>query len=238
MPTIHPSAIVETDAIGEGVTIAEFAVVRADAVLGDGVEVLPHVIVETGVEVGAGTQIQPHTYLGRRPRATGGIMREPRFDEFLRIGRDCAIGAGVVVYFGAEIGADTLVGDHATVREQTVIGRGCVIGRMVGVDREVRIDDEAIVMSDSNLAARTTVGRRAFIGGGVRSANDNSLGAEGWDDEQIPSVQIGEEAKIGSSVTLLPGVAVGKGAFVAAGALVTRDVEPGATVMGVPAKPR
>ena len=50
-------------------------------------------------------------------------------------------------------------------------------------------------------------------------------------------MEIGEEAFVGAGAVLLPRITVGAGATVAAGAVVTRDVEPGATVLGVPARP-
>ena len=40
----------------------------------------------------------------------------------------------------------------------------------------------------------------------------------------------------GANVTVLPGVTIGEGAFVAAGAVVTKDVAPGTVVAGVPAR--
>ncbi|HEV2728174.1 MAG TPA: hypothetical protein VGV34_07755, partial [Solirubrobacterales bacterium] len=92
MPKIHPSAVVETDSIGEGVAIGEFAIVRPGAVLGDGVEILPHALVDANVEIGAGTEIQPGCCIGRRPRATGTVKRKPTYSERLRIGPGCAIG--------------------------------------------------------------------------------------------------------------------------------------------------
>lgn len=49
---------------------------------------------------------------------------------------------------------------------------------------------------------------------------------------------IEDEARIGANATLLPGVRIGSGAIVAAGSVVTRDVAPGSTVIGVPARPR
>ena len=51
-------------------------------------------------------------------------------------------------------------------------------------------------------------------------------------------VAIGRRVWIGSHAVILPGITVGDGAVVAAGAVVTRDVAAGAVVMGVPAKPR
>jgi len=44
-------------------------------------------------------------------------------------------------------------------------------------------------------------------------------------------------ARVGANTTLLPGVEIGREAFVAAGSVVTRDVPPATLVMGVPARP-
>jgi acetyltransferase-like isoleucine patch superfamily enzyme len=237
MATIHSSALVESSSIGEGVSIGEFSIVRPGAVIGDGVTLLPHVIVDAGVEIGAGTEVQPGSYLGRRPRAAGAIARAPTYTERLRIGSGCAIGAHVVVYYDVEIGDDTLLGDHATIREQTWIGSRCTVGRMNAIDREVRIEDGSTSMFACNIVAGTVVGKGVFIGAHFVTTNDNALGAEGWDAETAPGIEIGDGARIGAAVTLVPGVTIGRDAFVAAGSVVTRDVAAGSRVMGVPARP-
>ena len=65
----------------------------------------------------------------------------------------------------------------------------------------------------------------------------------GADDERIfewradQSVEIGHDVWIGHNATVLPGVEVGNGAVIAAGAVVTRDVDPYTIVGGVPAEP-
>ncbi|WP_435179500.1 acyltransferase [Halorussus sp. AFM4] len=57
------------------------------------------------------------------------------------------------------------------------------------------------------------------------------------DEYRTGEVVVGERAMIGAGAVILPGVEIGAGASVAANSLVTRDVPPGETVAGVPAKP-
>jgi len=237
MPTIHPSAVVETDSIGEGVAIGEFAIVRAGAVLGDGVAILPHAIVEADVEVGAATEVLPGALLGRRPRAVGAISREPTYREQLRVGPGCSIGAHAILYYDVEIGGDTLIGDAAAIRETGRVGSGTVIGRGAVVDREMTVGDGTYLGFATSLAARSTIGDKVFIAQHVVMTNDNALGAHGWREEAIAGPTVEDEARIGANATLLPGVTIGRGAIVGAGSVVTRDVAAGTTVMGVPARP-
>jgi maltose O-acetyltransferase len=87
--------------------------------------------------------------------------------------------------------------------------------------------------------ARVTIGDRVQIGPYVqiltadhpRDAAERATGAE-WGRP----ISIGADAWIGGGAILLPGVTIGDGAIVAAGAVVTRDVAPGTTVGGNPAR--
>lgn len=87
--------------------------------------------------------------------------------------------------------------------------------------------------------ARVTIGDRVQIGPYVqiltadhpREAEARAAGAE-WGRP----ITIGSDAWIGGGAILLPGVTIGAGAIVAAGAVVTRDVAPGVTVAGNPAR--
>jgi len=237
MPSIHPSASVETDSIGEGTSIAAFAVVGAGASIGAGVTIHPHAVIGPQVRLGDGVEVLPGAYLGREPRAVGAIARQPTFRPGLALGPGCSVGANAVVYCDVEIGSDNLIGDGASIRELCRIGDGNVVGREVTLDRDVAIGNRTRVMDKAHLTGGMRVGDDVFVAAMVVTTNDNSFGGRGYVDEEIRPPTIEDGAMIGGGASLLPGVRVGRAAIVGSGAVVTSDVEPETTVLGVPARP-
>lgn len=233
---ISPLAVVETDRVGRGARVAEFAVIRAGAVLGDRVVVHPHTVIEAGVVLGEGVEVFPGCHLGKRPHGAGATTRPIAFKERVAIGEACALGPNAVIFLDVTLGERTLVGDGASVREGSVVGRRCVLGRHVTLNYRTLLGDEVKVMDHTWLAGNMRVGDRVFISGGVLTANDPALGDAGYDEAEVRGPEIDDDARIGVGAILLPAVRIGKGAVVAAGAVVTRDVAPGQLVMGVPAR--
>lgn len=81
------------------------------------------------------------------------------------------------------------------------------------------------------------IGNGALIGSQVVLATINhGMNPEKRADNHPASIHIGNNVWIGSHATILPGVIIGDGAVIAAGAVVTKDVEPNTVVVGVPAK--
>ena len=102
----------------------------------------------------------------------------------------------------------------------------------VGPGATLQIGSGAVLDDAALLQAygRVLIGDNASVGFGVAILDD-----EGVPGHDPAPVLIGAEARIGARATVLRGVRIGRGAVVAAGALVTEDVPAGATVAGVPA---
>jgi acetyltransferase-like isoleucine patch superfamily enzyme len=210
----------------------------AGPILGDGVQVGEgvrfgaHVVVHDGTVIAEGCVIEDGAVLGKVPRLAG----RPAPDlPPLRLGARVTVCAGAVVYAGSEIGAEAIVGDQAQVRERTTIGERTVIGRAAGIDNDVRVGAGVKIQSQVYVTAFSIVEDDVFLGPGASTTNDDTMGRHG-PEYALAGATIRRAARIGGGAVLVPGVEIGEEAFVAAGAVVTKDVPPRAVVMGVPAR--
>jgi acetyltransferase-like isoleucine patch superfamily enzyme len=85
------------------------------------------------------------------------------------------------------------------------------------------------------LTAFTLVEDDVFVGPGATTTNDDTMGRHGR-ERPLRGAILRRACRVGAGAVLTPGVEIGEEAFVAAGAIVTRDVPPRAVVMGAPAK--
>jgi acetyltransferase-like isoleucine patch superfamily enzyme len=234
-PGISRHACVETEQVGSGIAIAEFAVVREGATLGDGVVVHPHVVIDAGVVVERDCEVFPGAFLGKEPAGAGAVSRHPRFERRLVVGQGSSVGPNAVLFYDVDIGAGTMLGDGASVREGSRIGENCLIGRYVTINYDSCVGDRSKIMDLTHITGKCRIGADVFISIMVGTTNDNALGAGGYEDEEVRGPIIEDGAMIGVGASLLPGVRIGEGAVVGAGSVVTRDVAPHTLVAGVPA---
>lgn len=236
MNRIHPSAIVESPSVGTGLTIHEHVVVRKGASLGARVVLHPNVVVEDGVHLGDDVEVFPNSYLGKPPKGAGSTTRPLQHGREVTIGPGCVLGPNAVVYQDVTIGANTLLADGASIREQVRIGHHCAIGRYVTILYNTTIGDRTKVMDQSNVTGNAQVGSDVLIAMHVSMANDGRPQDRTYREATVRGPTIEDHATIAAGAILLPGVRIGRGAVVGAGAVVTKDVAAGAKVFGVPAR--
>ena len=189
-----------------------------------------------GARVGAGARFQDGCVVGK-PVALGRHSSTWQAAGVVgtSIGAGTTVGAGAVVVAGASVGARCVVADQAHVRERTEIGEESVVGRGASVENDVRVGARVRMQTGAYVTAWSVVEDDVFIAPGAIFTNDQTAGRRPPDMElRGPTLRRG--CRIGGGAVLLPGVEIGADAFVAAGAVVTRNVPPGALVMGVPAR--
>jgi len=135
------------------------------------------------------------------------------------IDKSVTLGEGTTVWHFAVILADVVIGDHCSVGSHCEIGRGTTVGN------NTRISAFAFLPPNSR------VGNNVFISPHVMCCDDKRPVCGNAEYTAQPPV-IGDYAVIGANATILPGVKIGEHAFIGAGAIVTKDVEPWATVYG------
>jgi acetyltransferase-like isoleucine patch superfamily enzyme len=165
------------------------------------------------------------------PRSTASREAPPAAE----IGAGATVCVGAVVVAGARVGPGAILGDQSHVRERAEIGEGTVVGRGSAVDNDVVIGSRIRIQTGCYITAYSTIEDDVFVAPGVILTNDNAMARHGPDHE-IRGATLRRACRVGGGVVLLPGIEIGEEAFVAAGAVVTRDVPPRGVAMGVPAR--
>lgn len=148
------------------------------------------------------------------------------------IGDHALIRSGSIIYSNVKIGNGFKTGHRALIRENSEIGDNVLIGTNAVLDGNCKLGSNISVQTGAYITAFTTVEDNVFIGPWVVTANDKYMvtGAK------LIGPTIKKGARIGANATLLPGVVIGEGAVVGSGSVVTKDVAPGKTVVGNPAR--
>ena len=192
-----------------GVTMTDPAHTYVDATVELDVDValLPGCMLEGRTVVGAGSVLGPDCQLVDTVVGRNAVVRQT-------VAREC------------EIADAATVGPYVSLRPGTRIGVGAHVGTFV----EIKSSDigEGAKVPHLAYVGDAEVGDDANIGAGTITAN--------YDGRRKHRTKIGKGARTGSNTVLVAPVEVGDGAYTGAGAVVNRDVPPGALARGVPAR--
>jgi bifunctional UDP-N-acetylglucosamine pyrophosphorylase/glucosamine-1-phosphate N-acetyltransferase len=182
--------------------------------------------VDASVEIEADVTVLPSSYLlGRTVVNSGAVVGPASTLRNATVGHDSKIQQSVIE--DSTIGDRCSVGPFSHVRGGATIDDDCYLGNYAEVkNSHLR---SGVKMHHFSYMGDADIGARANIAAGSITCN--------YDGEHKHRTTIGEDAFIGCDTMLIAPVTVGAHAFTATGSVVTRDVAPGETVAGVPAKP-
>ena len=140
------------------------------------------------------------------------------------IDEPCSIGAGSRIWHFAHVCADAVIGENCVLGQNTMVASGVSIGSNVKIQNNVAVYSGVTVEDD------------VFLGPSCVLTNVSNPRSQVVRLCIYETTLIRRGATVGANATIVPGVTIGRYAFIAAGAVVSRDVPDYANMRGVPAR--
>jgi acetyltransferase-like isoleucine patch superfamily enzyme len=177
-------------------------------------------------EIGEGTLVEPDVMVGFRYHADCGPAR---------VGKHGILRKGTIIYADVTIKDYFQSGHYAVIRANVEIGDYCTVLNHSTLEGLIRFGDGVRIMSHVYIPSRTWFGSNVFVGPGVTFLNDRQPGR--YEVMSTPKgATIEDDVMIGGGCTIMAGIRIGERSFIAAGAVVIRDVPPKSLVVGVPGR--
>lgn len=205
--------------------------------LGENVIIGNNVVIYEGTEFGNNVIIQDNAVVGKQPtRAKASILPEVKKLSPTKIGSGVTIGTSAIVYANAKIGDDVFIADLATVRERVTVGEKTIVGRGVAIENDCTVGRNCKLETNCYITAYSELGDYVFIAPYVVTTNDNYMARSKERYDKFKGVTIKDGGRVGANSTILPGKTIFEDGTVAAGSIVSKDVEKESLVVGSPAK--
>jgi UDP-2-acetamido-3-amino-2,3-dideoxy-glucuronate N-acetyltransferase len=158
-------------------------------------------------------------------------------DPRARLGNDVWVGRFCIIEKDCNVGDLTRIGDFCKLMPGTVIGADCRIDDYANTSGAVVLGNGVMVKRQACVTQGLIAYEKAFIGPGVMVIHEQHVtwGRPGL-RKMSRGIMLGVGAVVGGQALLLPGVEIGNNAWVAAGAVVTKDCDAGGIYVGAPAK--
>ncbi len=190
--------------------------------------------------VGSGTIIGRDVIIGypaektikvNLPSKSFNIERYDTLSSGARIGKNCILRSGTVIYELVNLGDNVRTGHNVLIREGSTVGEETLIGSSAKLDGTVKVGKRTNIQSNVYLPHLTVIGDDVFIAPNVCITNDPYPPSK-----RLTGVVVEKGAIIGANATIIAGVKIGENAVVGAGAVVTNDVPADTVVIGNPAR--
>ncbi len=150
------------------------------------------------------------------------------------IQENALIRSGTIIYCKVSIGRNFRSGHRVLIRENTVIGENVLIGSNVIIEGHVVIGNNVSIQSNVYIPTNSVIDDFVFIGPNAVLSNDKYPPMRKITKMSGPILRRG--VSVGANATILPGVEIGEGSMVAAGAVVVKNVPPWTLAIGIPAR--
>jgi len=141
-----------------------------------------------------------------------------------------------IVDEGAQIGDNTRIWHWVHICSDAKIGEQCSFGQNVFVGNDVRIGNKVKVQNNVSIYDAVILEDEVFCGPSMVFTNVINPRSEIDRKSEYRRTLVKKGVTIGANATIICGVTIGEYAFIAAGAVITRNVKPYALMGGVPAR--
>lgn len=141
-----------------------------------------------------------------------------------------------IVDDGAQIGEGTRIWHWVHICGGARIGQGCSLGQNVFVGNRVVIGNNVKIQNNVSVYDNVTLEDDVFCGPSMVFTNVYNPRSAVSRKDEYRDTRVRRGATLGANCTIVCGVTIGEYAFVAAGAVINRDVKPHALMAGVPAR--
>ena len=188
-----------------------------------------------GVEIGSDSIVEEFVFLGKphRNRRIHSLLSRTIEDEVgttskakTVIGSRCYIQLGSIIYEGVTMGDDVICTDHVTIGTSSTIGSGTKIHYRAQIFREVEVGVNCRI--GGFCCNNSKIGNDSSVYGSLLHRYGKHRGET---SDKAP--RLGESVIIAFNSTVIGGVTIGSNSYIAAGAIVTKDVPPDSIVIDI-----